>query len=231
MRRLNCIVIVVKCKCDWACAVSRSRFLVAAWHRRYMWNLGGKKYLIYTGFIAAGSCVTCRVMGSDRVPGCCCGSRLGKMAPLATPTFASAAERRRPRAWSDCAARPCARPHAGWVTGSVSPCPWGASGEPGKLLVCPIPGAPVERASPLPCPAKTCRGCRALPRPNGATPVILLRSGGVLESIGQLWNSTAKVYKASTFIQRLYVSILRSYCTSRTPCDQHRVVFFFTGEL
>lgn len=57
--------------------------------------------------------LTCWVMGSDEGPGRCCGSRLGKIAPLATPTVASVAERRSPLARPGCAISPCARPNTG----------------------------------------------------------------------------------------------------------------------
>lgn len=155
-----------------------------------------KTFLVATSFVAEVSSVRSRVMVSQGSFCACCGSRLGRMAPLATPTFGSAAGKSSPLARptppsSGCSSSPLARPTTGSVKGRVTPRPCGVSPGVGKPLARPIPGPSVESSSPLLRPTAGSSGCGPLLRPSQGTPVILLRSGGLLGSIRSTSGNTS----------------------------------------
>ena len=142
------------------------------------------------------SSVRCGVVDSGGGGGVClcCGSRLGRMAPLATPTFGSAAWiesslARLNTPSSGCSSSPRASPTTGSAIGSATPRPRGISPGVRKPLARPRPGPSVESGSPLLRPTASSCGCSALPRPTQGTPVIPLRSGSLF---GSIW-STADV--------------------------------------
>lgn len=142
------------------------------------------------------SSVRCGVVVSGGGGGVClcCGSRLGRMAPLATPTFGSVAWKRSSLARlntpsSGFSSSPLASPTTGSAMGSPTPRPRGVSPRVRKPLARPRPGPSVKSGSPLLRPTAGSCGCSALPRPSQGTPVMPLRSGGLF---GSIW-STADV--------------------------------------
>lgn len=145
-------------------------------------------FLVQTSFVAELSSFRSRVLVSHGGVCLCCGSTLGRIAPLATPTFGSAAVKSSPLARptppsSGCTSSPLARPTTGPVMGRVTPRPCGVSPGARKLLARPIPGPSAENGSPLLRPTTSSLSCAPLPRPSQGTPVILLRSCGVCGSI------------------------------------------------